>query len=254
MNLKWRLHLYMLPQVHAPRGEDQAGHYVQDRILLLLGCTAHRCGTAAGSWRAFRLQSESQQAPSAAAEVLGVAAPDQSQQRAVPPAAAQSPDTGTNNAASRAASSFSSGATSFGVDGQSNPAEHGASSDPMSFADLDLALNTISSAGATPSAAKAPRQPSAGSTPATTGASDQQAPSSGAAAGAVRLQRGPSLPGFYISWQDEPEAAPDELRPADAAHVASLVDQYEADHEMVRCVIRDAGLKCGPGQALIAGL
>ena len=238
MDLKWLFDLYMLPQVHAPCGEDQAGHSVQDRILLLLGCTAHRCGTAAGSWRAFRLQSESHQAPSTAAEVLGATAPDQSQQRAVPPAAAQSPDTGTNNAASGAASSFSFGATSFGFDGPGESAEHGASSDPMSFADLDLALTTISSAtGSTPAAAKATRQPSAGSTPATTAAADQHAGASGAVAGAVRLQRGPPLPGFHISWQDEPDAAPDGLRPADAAHVASLVDQYEADHEMVRCVI-----------------
>ena len=256
-DLQWLFDVTTLPQVHAPCGEDQVGRSVQDRILLLLGCTAPRCGTAAGSWRAFRLQSESQQAPSDDAAVHGVARSVQPQQHATVPSAAQPPGGDVSNVASGAASSsggFGIGATSFGFDSPGNSAEHGASSDPMSFADLDLALTTISSAGSTPVAAKAPRQPSAGSIPAAA-AADQHAGIPKAAAGAVRLQRGTSLPGFYISWQDEPDAAPNELRPADAAHVAGLVDQYEADHEMVRCVmIEAADIACGLRRALTSGL
>lgn len=256
-NLQWPSDAITLPQVHAPCGGDQVGHSVQDRILLVLGCTAPRCGTAAGSWRAFRLQSESQQAPSDDAVEHAVARPDQPQQHATVPLAAQPPNNAMSNAASGAASSsggFSFAATGFGFDDQSNAARDGASSDPMSFADLDLALTTISSAGSTPAAAKERRQPSAGVS-AMTAAADERPEASGPAPGAVRLQRGSSLPGFHISWQHEPEAAPDELRPADAAHVASLVDQYEADHEMVRCVmIEAADIARGLRRALTSGL
>jgi hypothetical protein len=257
-HLQWTFDVLTLLQVHAPCGKDQVGRSVQDRILLLLGCTAPKCGTAAGSWRAFRLQSESQQSQSDDAEVHGVARHDQPQQHATAPLAAQPPDGDVSNAVSGAARSsggFGFGATSFGFDSPGNPGEHGASSDPMSFTDLDLALTTISCAGSTPAAARERRQPSAGSAPATTAAADERAGSSGAMAGAVRLHRGASLPGFHISWQQEPEAAPDELRPADAAHVASLVDQYEADHEMVRCVMIEAAhIAVAPRRALTSSL
>lgn len=149
---------------------------------------------------------------------------------------------GSSTPGAESSGGFAFEAGSFGFDSHSQAAVPGASSDPVSFADLDAALSAIGGAAGTAQATAAtqPRKTAAGSSTASTGfgaSPPLQPPGALPLADAVWLQQtGPTLPEFYLSWRDEPEAAPDELRPADAAHITSLVDQYKANHEMVRII------------------
>lgn len=231
--------LSLLLQVHAPSSKEQAGRSVASRSLCLLGCVAAACGTAPGSWRAFRFLTEGEnQSPAAATrqlpteqpQAIAAAAPDR-------PAAIALPSDSSTAFGSATSSGFAFGAGDFGFDSQSRSGDGGASCDPLSFADLDAALGTIGSAADSRSAASATRgpQPAGSSSSSTQPASAPLAhpPAGPAAEAAVRLQHGgPPLPEFYLSWRDEPGAAPDQLRATDAAHIASLVDQYQADHDM----------------------
>ncbi len=228
--------------MHAPCTKNPTGRRVAARVLYLLGCTAAECGSAAGSWRAYRYQEDDQAQPD-----RGGGGHSGAGQPAAPPQQEPAADAPAAAFGSAAGSGFGFGGGSFAFGSEAHQPPAGG--DPMSFGDLDAALSAIGSArdaapAAQPSAARAPA--AAPPTPASVApASKQQAaePQPAASSTSVRLAHvAPRLPEFYLSWRDEPAAAPERLRPADAQHIAALVDRYKADHEMVRTQMCIEGL------------
>ena len=205
-------------QAYAPLNASQAGRQVDDRLLLVFGCSQPGCGTSPAAWRALRCQLETSPPQLTSGSAMDVEAASRHPHERLPaPTSAPGP------------SEWGDGAQDAWGAGFSDPPQTSSGSSAVfEFADLDAALDKV--------AATAPK-------PSTT--PSQQPHSTVAAVSETKLQEvhrissctaeaGPGLPAFYLHAAPEPARAADpRLEPSHAAHVAELLRRYKEEEGQV---------------------
>ena len=207
----------MCLQAYAPLSAERAGRQLVDRFLLVFGCSQPGCGSAAAAWRALRCQREASPLRPAAGSADGMEAistsPDAqplATQTALPPSewGGTQDDWGS------------------GFDAPLQP--NGGAPAAFQFADLDAALEMVSSKSHPAGSASSTQQPVAA--PAGGQVSEEPHVNSTSCTGAG----GPELPAFYLHAAPEPARAADQrLRPEHAAHVAELLRRYKEEEGQV---------------------
>lgn len=276
--------LTLVAQIHAPRDADSTGQLsgTRQRWLLLLGCTAARCGRAPGSWRAFRIQQQHSKAQHASIQPskdqcmgLGNNTTPQtsagqsaqtrgsSQRKTIPESDASSPHakyvSGTNQSVLEeqhcpsstgdpctgatqtcTTHSFDFGSTRGFDIGNSFalPKPRCERDDSMNFGALDEALSSAVAGPklTVPSPTKTLKQqrrirsqPREVQTP----HEHDDTKTAAARDTAICTSTGPSLPKFYLNWTYEPSAVTGKGVESDEQHIADLLDQYRASHDMI---------------------